>query len=229
MLFLNRISSLTLRLDPIRDAANGDIVGQETRWEILDDGRVIDVNDLLRDSYAREEYGLVDRWAIRSALDAMGMPDKPEPAALHVDVRSVAHPDHARDFYQWLRDFGGLLHDLALEIDERFIHRHRDTFGGFARAVRRIGLAVVIDHARDREGTQEVLRAVQCDAIKIDETLIAAIATDSNARETATRIVRLAHSSGMYAVAMGVRDRETWERVRDLGVDRVQGPADWTI
>jgi EAL domain-containing protein (putative c-di-GMP-specific phosphodiesterase class I) len=223
MLLLNRISSLTMRLDPIRDAASGDVVGRETRWEIFDDGRVVDVNDLLRDTYTREEYGLVDRWAVRSALDAAETADRADPVRLHVDVRSIAHPDHARNFYQWLRDLGGRLRDIALEIDECFVHRYRDTFGGFARAVRRVGVEIVIDHALDREGTEEVLRAVQCDAIKIDASLIGRLATDPQSRETAARIVRLAHSTGMYAVAMGVSDQETWERARDLGCDRVQG------
>jgi c-di-GMP phosphodiesterase len=226
LLLLNRISSLTMRLDPIRDAKSGEVVGRETRWEILDDGRIIDVNDVLRDTYAREEYGLVDRWAVRSALDAAGTTESSEPATLHVDVRSVVHPDHARDFYQWLRDLGAQLRDMALEIDERFVHAYRDTFGGFARAVRRVGLEIVIDHARGREGTDEVLRAVQCDAIKIDASLIEGLATDASAREATVRIVRLAHSTGMYAVAMGVRDRDTWERARDLGCDRIQGSAE---
>jgi EAL domain-containing protein (putative c-di-GMP-specific phosphodiesterase class I) len=222
MFLLNRLSSLKLRLDPIRDAKSGEIVGREARWEIVDGDRVVDVNRLLRDDCAPEEHGLIDRWALRRALQAIDAEAPGDPATLHVDVRSVVHADHAVDFYQWLRNLGSELRNVAVEIDERFVRPHRDTFAGFARAVRRIGLEIAVDHARNREGTQEVLRMVQCDAIKIEASLVACIATDTHARETVRDIVRFAHSCGMYAVAMGVHGEEMLERVRDLGCDRVQ-------
>jgi len=142
---------------------------------------------------------------------------------VHVDVRSVADADQARELYQWLRGQGPQLRDLALEIDERFVNPHADTLGGFARAVRRLGLEVIVDNVRCAREIETVLRSVQCDALKIDADLVCGLAGEWAAREAAARIVQLAHGHGMYAIAAGVNDRETWERARDIGCDRVQG------
>ena len=224
MLMGARISSLELRLEPLRDASSGEIIGRETRWELFDGGQTLDAEDLLREEYAPEEYGLVDRWALRSALAIASEFSHERPTtSVHVDVRSIVDTDQARELYQWLRDYGSQLPHLALEIDERFITQHADTLGGFARAVRRLGLCVVVDNARNVTEIEAVLRHVHGDAIKIDGALIAGLARDMSARCATARLVQSAHAHGMYAIALGVHDPQTWERARDIGCDRVQG------
>jgi EAL domain-containing protein (putative c-di-GMP-specific phosphodiesterase class I) len=216
MLLGERISSPAVHLEPIHDAHNGELVGREATWEF-------------HDLPAVDEHGLLDRWSLRSALAADGEVAHEHPHVLtHVDICSITDVDRALELYQWLRSLTPHLHDLplALEIDERFVVPYVHTIGGFARAVRRLGIEVVIDHARTCIGMEHVLRCVPCDAVKIDASLIEALAFSTSARKSAAGIVRAAHTLGMYAIADGVFDRETWERARDLGCDRVQGLAE---
>jgi len=224
----SRLSSLKLRLEPLYDAASGEIVGCETRWELLDDGRTLDATGLLRDAYMHEEDGLLDRWMLRSALAIAREFAHVRPGArVHADVRGITRIDPARELYRWLRALRPQAGDLALalEIDERYLLPHFETLGGFTRAVRRLGIEIVIDQAIGRPGVEEALRRVHCDAIKIDDDLVAAIEGDATARARVAGIVACAHAHGMYAIAAGVYDRETLERVRELGCDRVQGLA----
>jgi EAL domain-containing protein (putative c-di-GMP-specific phosphodiesterase class I) len=219
MLLGERFSPPAVHLEPLHDARNGELVGREARWEF-------------EQLSADDQPGLLDRWALRSALAAASEVAHEHPHVLtHVDVCSISDVDRALDLYQWLRTLTPRLHDLplALEIDERFVVPYIHTIGGFARAVRRLGIAVVVDHARTCKGIEQVLRCVPCDAVKIDASLIQTIAFDTSARKSAAGIVRAAHTLGMYAIADGVLDLETLERVRDLGCDRVQGLAELPI
>jgi EAL domain-containing protein (putative c-di-GMP-specific phosphodiesterase class I) len=209
------LNELPMHLEAIRDAVTGEIVGRETQWH-------------LPDTWSVEEYGLVDRWALRSALAIASEFSYERPAAaVHVDVRSVASVDSARELYQWLRDLRQRPDDprLALEIDERFVVPFAETLAGFARAIRRLGFEVVIDNVQEPPPIGEVLKNLQCDAVKIDASLIAVLATSAQARETTARIARTAHTLGMYAIAAGVHDAATWQYARDLGCDRIQGRA----
>ena len=215
MLLDTHVHELPLELETIRDAVTGEIVGRETRWN-------------LPNTWSTEEYGLVDRWALRSAIAIASEFAHERPAALvHVDVRSIAAGESARELYQWLRGLRQKAGDprLALEIDERFVLPFAETLAGFSRAVRRIGFEVVIDHVQEPPAIGDVLKNLQCDAVKIDASLIGSLATSIPARESAARIVRAAHALGMYAIAAGVHDAQTWDYARDLGCDRIQGRA----
>jgi EAL domain-containing protein (putative c-di-GMP-specific phosphodiesterase class I) len=59
--------------------------------------------------------------------------------------------------------------------------------------------------------------------LKIDRSFVARLAVDAEDAEIVRCTVDLAHSLGLLVVAEGVEDDETWERLRDLGCDAVQG------
>lgn len=52
---------------------------------------------------------------------------------------------------------------------------------------------------------------------------MARLAVDPQDAEIVRCTLDLAHSLGLLVVAEGVEDDETWERLRDLGCDAVQG------
>jgi EAL domain-containing protein (putative c-di-GMP-specific phosphodiesterase class I) len=69
----------------------------------------------------------------------------------------------------------------------------------------------------------EGLVRLRIDGLSLDPVLTGNLAADDE-----TRIVRssvhLAHQLGMQVVAEGVDDRQTWRRLRSMGVDRARGP-----
>jgi hypothetical protein len=67
------------------------------------------------------------------------------------------------------------------------------------------------------------LRRLPVSELKIDRSFVARLAVDAEDAEIVRCTVDLAHSLGLLVVAEGVEDDETWERLRDLGCDAVQG------
>lgn len=67
------------------------------------------------------------------------------------------------------------------------------------------------------------LRRLPVSELKIDRSFVARLVVDTEDAEIVRCTVDLAHSLGLLVVAEGVEDDETWERLRDLGCDAVQG------
>jgi EAL domain-containing protein (putative c-di-GMP-specific phosphodiesterase class I) len=67
------------------------------------------------------------------------------------------------------------------------------------------------------------LRRLPVSELKIDRSFVARLVIDNEDAEIVRCTVDLAHSLGLLVVAEGVEDDETWERLRDLGCDAIQG------
>ena len=67
------------------------------------------------------------------------------------------------------------------------------------------------------------LRRLPVSELKIDRSFVARLAVDNEDAEIVRCTIDLAHSLGLIVVAEGVEDDETWERLRDLRCDAVQG------
>jgi sensor c-di-GMP phosphodiesterase-like protein len=67
------------------------------------------------------------------------------------------------------------------------------------------------------------LRRLPVSELKIDRSFVARLVVDPEDAEIVRCTVDLAHSLGLMVVAEGVEDDETWERLRDLRCDAVQG------
>lgn len=67
------------------------------------------------------------------------------------------------------------------------------------------------------------LRKLPVSELKIDRSFVARLAVDTEDAEIVRCTIDLAHSLGLLVVAEGVEDDETWERLRDLRCDAVQG------
>lgn len=67
------------------------------------------------------------------------------------------------------------------------------------------------------------LRRLRLSELKIDRSLVARMAIEPEDAEIVRCSVDLAHSLGLLVVAEGVEDDDTWDRLRDMGCDAVQG------
>ena len=59
--------------------------------------------------------------------------------------------------------------------------------------------------------------------MKIDRLFVQAMSTESSAETIVRSILDLARNMGLDAVAEGIEDRATWNRIRMLGCDQAQG------
>lgn len=145
------------------------------------------------------------------------------PVAVNVSPRDVRTPGFAGSVAARLARHGVPPGALQLEITELALRegsqRATDTLAGLTGH----GVKVSLDDFGTGYSSLTALRRLPVSELKIDRSFVARLAVDSEDAEIVRCTIDLAHSLGLLVVAEGVEDDETWERLRDLGCDAVQG------
>jgi EAL domain-containing protein (putative c-di-GMP-specific phosphodiesterase class I) len=99
--------------------------------------------------------------------------------------------------------------------------------GGLAlrnlQALRRAGVRIAVDDFGTGYSALSYLATLPLDAIKLDRSLVTAIASDSFHAEIASSIIALAHRRALTVVGEGVEIAAQLEGLRGLGCDEAQG------
>ncbi|MFI1827982.1 putative bifunctional diguanylate cyclase/phosphodiesterase [Streptomyces sp. NPDC020412] len=145
------------------------------------------------------------------------------PVAVNVSPRDVHTPGFAGSVAARLARHGVPAGALQLEITEHVLledpQRAADTLAGLCDH----GVRMSLDDFGTGYSSLVHLRRLPVSELKIDRSFVARLAVDAQDAEIVRCTVDLAHSLGLLVVAEGVEDDETWERLRDLGCDAVQG------
>ncbi|WP_432157240.1 putative bifunctional diguanylate cyclase/phosphodiesterase [Streptomyces sp. bgisy153] len=145
------------------------------------------------------------------------------PVAVNVSPRDVHTPGFAGSVAARLARHGVPAGALQLEITEHVLledpERAADTLNGLTGH----GVKMSLDDFGTGYSSLVHLRRLPVSELKIDRSFVARLAVDAQDAEIVRCTVDLAHSLGLLVVAEGVEDDETWERLRDLGCDAVQG------
>ncbi|WP_328668100.1 bifunctional diguanylate cyclase/phosphodiesterase [Streptomyces sp. NBC_00322] len=145
------------------------------------------------------------------------------PVAVNVSPRDVHTPGFAGSVAARLARHGVPAGALQLEITEHVLledpQRAADTLAGLTEH----GVKMSLDDFGTGYSSLVHLRKLPVSELKIDRSFVARLAVDNEDAEIVRCTVDLAHSLGLLVVAEGVEDDETWERLRDLGCDAVQG------
>ncbi|MEU9981146.1 bifunctional diguanylate cyclase/phosphodiesterase [Streptomyces sp. NPDC050856] len=145
------------------------------------------------------------------------------PVAVNVSPRDVHSPGFAGAVAARLARHGVPPGALQLEITEHVLledpQRAADTLAGLTAH----GVKMSLDDFGTGYSSLVHLRRLPVSELKIDRSFVARLAVDNEDAEIVRCTVDLAHSLGLLVVAEGVEDDETWERLRDLGCDAVQG------
>ncbi|MFI9769922.1 putative bifunctional diguanylate cyclase/phosphodiesterase [Streptomyces sp. NPDC052415] len=145
------------------------------------------------------------------------------PVAVNVSPRDVHTPGFAGSVAARLARHGVPAGALQLEITEHVLledpQRAADTLAGLTGH----GVKMSLDDFGTGYSSLVHLRRLPVSELKIDRSFVARLAIDTQDAEIVRCTVDLAHSLGLLVVAEGVEDDETWERLRDLGCDAVQG------
>ncbi|MEC4016246.1 putative bifunctional diguanylate cyclase/phosphodiesterase [Streptomyces sp. H27-D2] len=143
--------------------------------------------------------------------------------AVNVSPRDVHTPGFAGSVAARLARHGVPPGALQLEITEHVLledpQRAADTLAGLTAH----GVKMSLDDFGTGYSSLVHLRKLPVSELKIDRSFVARLAIDNEDAEIVRCTVDLAHSLGLLVVAEGVEDDETWERLRDLGCDAVQG------
>src|ERR1035437_559761 len=179
-----------------------------------------------------EESGLIiplGKWAIQEACRQVRIWQKEipadEPIALNVNLsgRQLRHPNIVRDVADALDDSGLPPSRLILEITESVLMN--DTTATLNRLfqLKSLGVRLAIDDFGTGYSSFAYLRRFRGAILKIDRSLVGAVATEPTASALVDAMIRIGKTLRLETVAEGIEKIEQADRLRALQCDIGQG------
>ena len=179
-----------------------------------------------------ERYQLmshIDRWVVQTTLTAIagGAPHLPAGRTCNINLSAqTLGDDDFLEFVVDVLDHTGVSPDrICFEVRESAVVSQLDQAQRFIAVLHGIGCRFALDNFGSGIGSFANLKNLSLDFLKIDGTYTRNLETDSVNREMVAAMVKLARTLDFLVVAEQVEDQSSFEALRDLGVDFVQGYA----
>lgn len=112
---------------------------------------------------------------------------------------------------------------LELEITEGMAMGMTERVSEMLAEMRRLGMRIAIDDFGTGYSSMAYLTRFPIDSLKIDQTFVRKIVTDSDSANITSAIIHLAQSLHVDVVAEGVEDEQQYEFLRQRGCNEIQG------
>jgi EAL domain-containing protein (putative c-di-GMP-specific phosphodiesterase class I) len=182
---------------------------------------------------AAERYhlmGTIDRWVVKKALTCLGrlygskQPSRMPPRfGINLSGMSLGDPAFADFVLQQLDASGAPAQSVCFEITETAAISNLARAARFIRMFRDQGCRFALDDFGTGLSSFSYLKSLPVDYVKIDGSFVRGSGTDRIDHAAVDAIRRLAHAVEAKTIAESVENRETFDRVRDLGIDFAQG------
>jgi PAS domain S-box-containing protein len=166
--------------------------------------------DLIRD---------LDLWAVEQGIGLA----RRMPVAINLSARSLGSRGLLGAIERRLSADASLARNLTFEITETAAAENMEGARELVLELTEMGCGVALDDFGTGYGSFTYLRHLPVTQLKIDFQFIAGIAKDDADRRVVESMIAVARNFEMTTVAEGVEDRDTFERLEELGVDLVQG------
>jgi diguanylate cyclase (GGDEF)-like protein/PAS domain S-box-containing protein len=177
-----------------------------------------------------ERYQLmshIDRWVVQAALTAIagGAPNLPNGRTCGINLSAQTLGDD--DFLEFVVDVldhtGVDPQKICFEVRESAVVSQLDQAQRFINVLHGIGCRFALDNFGSGIGSFANLKNLSLDYLKIDGVYTHDVENDSVNREMVSAMVKLARTLDFRVVAEQVEDQASFEALRGLGVDFVQG------
>jgi diguanylate cyclase (GGDEF)-like protein/PAS domain S-box-containing protein len=179
-----------------------------------------------------ERYQLmshIDRWVVQTTLSAIagGAPHLPAGRTCNINLSAqTLGDDDFLEFVVDVLDHTGVSPDrICFEVRESAVVSQLDQAQRFIAVLHGIGCRFALDNFGSGIGSFANLKNLSLDYLKIDGMYTRNLETDGVNREMVAAMVKLARTLDFLVVAEQVEDQTSFEALRDLGVDFVQGYA----
>jgi len=179
-----------------------------------------------------EESGLItpiDYWVLRQACTQMAdwqkfyPSDPPLTISVNISARQISRPDLIEHIAQVLKDTGLPSGCLKIEITENVIMENNQATMQVFNELRAMGVQIQIDDFGIGYSSLGYLSQFPVDALKIDQSFINMMMTDSNQLKIVQAIVMLTHRLDVVVIAEGVETEEQLNQLKTLGCNFGQG------
>jgi EAL domain-containing protein (putative c-di-GMP-specific phosphodiesterase class I) len=193
-----------------------------------DSGRVVPPMAFIPAAERYHLMGTVDRWVVRKALACLGrlhgqQARVPPRFGINLSGMSLGDPAFADFVLQQLVASGAPATSVCFEITETAAISNLARAARFIRTFRDLGCRFALDDFGTGLSSFAYLKSLPIDYVKIDGSFVRGSGADRVDHAVVDAIRRLAHAVGAKTIAESVESRETFERVRDLGIDFAQG------
>ena len=172
-----------------------------------------------------EKYGLsreIDLWVIEQAIQLVA---SREGCVVHLNMsaRSIGNLDLLPSIEKLLRKFRPDPSRLVVEITETSLIENVEAGEAFVHGLADLGIAIALDDFGTGFGSFTYLTRLPVQLLKIDVEFVRNLASNEPHQHLIRAIVLLAKGFKLLTVAEGVEDAETYQLLREYGVDFVQG------
>ena len=217
---------LILHYQPIVDLALGRCVGVEAlcRWQHPTRGLVMPTTFIP----LAEETGFIRQIGLWTMREAMGVISGPNGAAVpimsvNLSMRNLRGTDLAANLAEMLERTGVDPARLKIEITETAMMADAEHTFGILGELQRMGIRLSIDDFGTGYSSLAYLQRLPVDDIKVDRSFVLNMLKNSSDEAIVRSTIELAHNLGLRAIAEGVEDAATLDRLRALGCDLAQG------
>ena len=211
-----------LYAQPIVDLRSDEVIKHELLLRMrAPDGTVVPPGEYLP---VAEQYGLIgdiDRWVVEQgvAIAASG-----SPVQINLSAQSIGDQTMLDHIEACLGKAGADRADIVFELTETAILGADEALArAFLERLRALGCTLALDDFGTGYGGFTYVKQLPVDVLKIDMQFVRDLMTSSGSRHVVKAVVSLAEDFDLKTVAEGVEDADTYDLLRDLGVDFAQG------
>lgn len=217
-----------LHYQPQVDIRTGRIIGVEAlvRWQHPELGMVSPASFIP----LAEETGLIipiDEWVLKTACSqnkrwqAAGFP--PIKISTNLSAKHFARKNLMESIAKIVHDTGMDPHYLDLEITESVLVKNVGELIIIFQELKGIGVSLLIDDFGTGYSSLSYLKKFSLDVLKIDQSFVREITTDSGSAAITKTIIEMAHNLNLRALAEGVETEEQFTFLLENECDVFQG------
>ena len=218
----------SLRYQPQLDLQTGTLVGVEAliRWHNPELGHVSPTTFIP----VAEETGLIvpiGEWVIREACKQNVLWQSKGLGGLSISVnissRQFSRPNFEATVASSLEESGLDGELLAIELTETCIMESEEEGSRTLAAIKSLGVQISMDDFGTGYSSLGALRKLPIDELKIDQSFVRDIVTDSDDAAIIATIIAMGRSLNLRVLAEGIEDDAQLALLRDQGCHLVQG------
>ncbi|MDQ6951800.1 MAG: EAL domain-containing protein [Mariprofundales bacterium] len=221
-------NEFTVYYQPFMDASLAKPIGMEAllRWDNEEFGRVSPAEFIP----VAENCGLITEigaWVLRQAcfenkrLQEAGFP--PLTVAVNLSSRQF-HDTALLDLIDDILASSGLSSNyLELELTEGVIMQENDVTATILMGIYQRGIQLSVDDFGTGYSSMSYLRRFKVDKLKVDQSFVQDMVTDSEAGLIVQAMINLGHSLSLKVIAEGVEEKEQADWLAEHGCDEIQG------
>jgi len=175
-----------------------------------------------------ESYGLmptIDRWVIKSTLQAIEREPGSTTYAINLSGTSVADDELLEYILGQFETHPVRPQSICFEITETTAIADMHRAAEFAREIKRLGCELALDDFGSGFASFDYLRKLPVDYLKIDGSFVRDMLEDSIDHAMVKAINQVGHEVGLKTIAEFVESEEILSALSEMGVDFAQGYA----